>query len=352
MRTLIIPFLLAAAGSANAQPAAPAPPAAACSVTIVRAPDAVRETIQQWLAKEHCTLALQVRIIPTEGGLYLLANDEHGRVRERIVPDAASAGVLIASWAADDGLGGAAPPSFSGAPSATPPAPAYSAPAYTGPAPSYPPLAYAPGTAQVTAFGPGDFHPTTHDDDDDGEPTKVVESPQPAKHFTFAAGFGTNGSGALRAELDLYGKNGWTLGAAFGLAASEMNTYDNYSNATYYDAHITDYSLSLTAGHTWWAGDWELRAGAGLGLVVSTMNLDNYNYQTGAYQSGSGSMTSPYVEAAVMVGHSFGAAKQWGVEAGPVVSYTKQEWYLADTMSTLYREGGNAVFVVGLRHGL
>jgi hypothetical protein len=82
------------------------------------------------------------------------------------------------------------------------------------------------------------------------------------------------------------------------------------------------------------------------------MDLNNYNYTTNLYQSGSGSMTSPYLETSLMAGHSFGATKAWGIEAGPVISYTKQEWYLSDTMSTMYREAGNVMFVVGLRHGL
>ncbi len=96
--TLALPLMFAT-GSAVAQPAPaappPVPPAAAgsaCAVAIVRAPDGVRETVEHWLANERCTVPLQVRIVPTEGGLYLLATDDHGRVRERIVPDAQSAG--------------------------------------------------------------------------------------------------------------------------------------------------------------------------------------------------------------------------------------------------------------------
>ena len=364
MRKLIIPFVLAAAGPALAQPAPPPAPAPApapaapstCSVTIVRAPDPVRQTVEQWLAKEHCTLALQVRIVPTEGGLYLLATDEHGRVRERIVPDASSAGVLIASWAADDGLGGAAPPVAAPPPPPPTPPASYSQPAYTGPAPiaappNYPRPAYAPGSGPVTAFGPGDFHPTTVNANDGG-PTKIVEPPHPEKYLTLAAGVGTNAGGTLRAEIDLYSKNGWTIGAALGLTDSEMYAYDNYSIGSEYNAHITDYAFALAIGHLWRFGNWHLRGSAGLGLVVSTMDLNNYNYNSGAYQSGSGSMTSPYVETSLMAGHSFGSTKAWGIEAGPVISYTKQDWYLSDTMSTMVREAGNVMFVVGLRHGL
>jgi len=203
----------------------------------------------------------------------------------------------------------------------------------------------------ITAFGPGDFHPTTVNANDGG-PTKIVEPPHPEKYLTLAAGVGTNAGGTLRAEIDLYSKNGWTIGAALGLTDSEMYAYDNYSIGSEYNAHITDYAFALAIGHLWRFGNWHLRGSAGLGLVVSTMDLNNYNYNSGAYQSGSGSMTSPYVETSLMAGHSFGSTKAWGIEAGPVISYTKQDWYLSDTMSTMVREAGNVMFVVGLRHGL
>src|SRR5690606_33438513 len=85
--------------------------AAPCPVTIVRAPDDVREVVEQAVrAEPACTTALALRVVPTAGGLYVLARDEHGRVRERVVPHAQAAGVLVASWVADDAA-------------ATPPAP-------------------------------------------------------------------------------------------------------------------------------------------------------------------------------------------------------------------------------------
>jgi hypothetical protein len=80
-------------------PAAAAP----CSVTISRAPEGVREVVDHWVGAEpHCTAALEVRIVETAGGLYVIARDDRGRLRDRVVPDAQTAGVLIASWAADD----------------------------------------------------------------------------------------------------------------------------------------------------------------------------------------------------------------------------------------------------------
>jgi len=83
-----------------------------CRVTIARAPDDVREVVEGWVrAEPRCRGELEVRIVPTDGGLYLLALDGSGRSRERVVPDAQSAGALIASWAADDRVA-AAPPAL------------------------------------------------------------------------------------------------------------------------------------------------------------------------------------------------------------------------------------------------
>src|SRR5215468_4431933 len=103
-------LLLAARASAQ-----PAPPfdvdASPCAVTIVRAPEEVRRVIEAWVRKETaCRIALDVRAVPTDGGLYLLARDSAGRLHERIVPDAQAAGVLVASWVANDSLEPVPPP--------------------------------------------------------------------------------------------------------------------------------------------------------------------------------------------------------------------------------------------------
>src|SRR4029079_15632515 len=122
MRILIFATLLIAAPAA----AQPVTPSKACSVNIARAPDDVRQVVETWVRSEaQCSVALEVRIVPTEGGLYLLAQDEHGRVRERIVPDAQTAGVLVASWIADDNAPAPAPVSAPAPPAPRPmPAPA------------------------------------------------------------------------------------------------------------------------------------------------------------------------------------------------------------------------------------
>lgn len=337
--TSMLPVLLAA-GPALAQVAPAAP--TTCAVTIVRAPDQVRQTVERFVANERCTLALQVRIIPTEGGLYLLATDEHGRVRERIVPDAQSAGVLIASWAADDGLGGATPPPEAAAPIVAPPA-SYPPPASYAPPPN-------PGYAQFNAMS---FHPPgAYNDEPLREPPPIAH---PEKLVTLGAGFGSNSSGGLRLEADFLNRNGWTIGGLVGLTGSTMSVYDYSYNSPsygYYDASVTDFAFALTAGHISRWGDWHLRGNVGLGIVASELKLDGYNNNTGSYTSGQGSVASAYVEANLMIGHSIGASKVWELEMGPVLSYSKQNWYLQDSMSTMIREAGNAMFIVGLRHGL
>lgn len=94
-----------------AEPADPRDPDAAsptCSVDLVRVPSDVRAIVERWIhAEPRCNVHLEVRIVPTEGGFYVLARDDRGRSHERVVPDATSAGVLIASWASDDAV---APP--------------------------------------------------------------------------------------------------------------------------------------------------------------------------------------------------------------------------------------------------
>ena len=358
--TFMLPIVLAAA-PALAQPAPVAAPApAGCNVNIVRAPDPVRQTIERWLANEHCTLGLQVRIIPTEGGLYILATDDHGRVRERIVPDAASAGVLIASWAADDGLGGAAPPpGVDPGPPAPMPAPmAPPPPAPPPPAAGYgPSVGYGPASGPNAAYGGpppawnGSFHPPgQYGPSDELPPPPEVQ--HPTKLMSLAAGFGANSSGGLRLELELWNHSNWIIGASAGLTGSTMYVDDYSGSGSYYNANVTDFTLAVTLGRIARWGDWYLRGNAGLGVMMSSLTLDQYNYQTYNDTSGSGSEASAYIEAGAFLGHSIGSSKQWEIEAGPVFSYSKQDWYLTNSNMTMYRDAGNAMLMLGLRHGL
>jgi len=93
----LVPLMVVAA----AAPAAAAP----CAVEVVRAPDGVREVIDRFVAAEpQCAASLEVRVVETDEGLYVVAQDRDGRIRDRVVPDAQAAGVVIASWAADESV--------------------------------------------------------------------------------------------------------------------------------------------------------------------------------------------------------------------------------------------------------
>jgi len=89
--SVIVVGVTAASAGALAQP---------CEVAIVHAPAAVRDVVDRWVAGERdCAGPLEVRIVPTERGLYVVAVDAEHRTFDREVPDAESAGALIVSWA-------------------------------------------------------------------------------------------------------------------------------------------------------------------------------------------------------------------------------------------------------------
>ncbi|MFT3693344.1 MAG: hypothetical protein QM831_09410 [Kofleriaceae bacterium] len=330
MRALLA-TLIAGTAVAHAQA-----PASSCQVTIVRAPDAVKATVEQWLAQEHCTNALTVRIIPTENnGLYVLATDPNGKVRERIVPDAQSAGVLIASWAADDGLGGATPP-----------------PGVTSPAA---PVSAAPvASAGASAYG-GEFHPPGETDPEDDYP---VSKPAvyPKNFITLEGGFGPNDAQGLHAEVDVFARNNSTLGLFAGGWGNQMSVTDYTYNpyGAQYQANVADYVFGINGGHTWRMADWHLRGAIGLGVMISQMNIFNAD-GLGNWYGGQGTAASPYGELELMVGHTVGEAKHWAIEGGLVAGYTRQNWQIDSTtngMETLERDAGSALIVAGLRYGL
>jgi len=110
---------LGAAPLARAQPVTRPDP---CSITIPRAPAEVRAEIERAVqAGPRCTSSLEVRAVPSDGGFYVSARDDHGTVRDGIAPDAARAGELVASWVADDAAAqGAVGPTAPGTPTEPP----------------------------------------------------------------------------------------------------------------------------------------------------------------------------------------------------------------------------------------
>jgi hypothetical protein len=92
-------LLMAVTPAAADEAPAEAEPAE-CGIRIHRAPDDARVAIAAELARDPaaCREVLDVWIVPSQGGLYVQSRDSYGRVRERVVPDAATAAILLLSW--------------------------------------------------------------------------------------------------------------------------------------------------------------------------------------------------------------------------------------------------------------
>jgi len=80
------------------------------TLRLARVPSDVQAVVDTWVHTEPaCATALDVSMEPVDGGYIVNARDDRGTLRVRFVPDAQTAGVLIASWSADDRVGPADP---------------------------------------------------------------------------------------------------------------------------------------------------------------------------------------------------------------------------------------------------
>jgi hypothetical protein len=241
-----------------------------CNVKIVRAPDAVREVVESWVRDEpRCSGTLEVRILPTDGGYYLFARDAAGRLRERLVPDPQSAGVLIASWAADD-----APPAESPTPSFVPVAPMQDP--FVDSAPRTPSFLRWGGWMTLGYVTSGATHGWRAEADlvGHGPLAAGVSLSRTAFDLSFQVSL-PNGTGAVYLEpgtvrgLDtratVYGSDTFRQGPLslrIGLGAGAMHTASLATAAMYYNAAgwqpIGEMSLEVGLE----AGRWSLTAGA------------------------------------------------------------------------------------------
>lgn len=174
--------LLLAGHAAGAQPVTHP-----CRVTVATAPPDVRAEIESWVAAEpRCVRELEVRVVVTEGGLYLSATDPTGHVRDRVVPDAQSAAVLVVSWMADDSLG---------------PTPPTVEPQTDNDTPTPVERPASPADDEESPFGLGShtrFHPSQQ------------------RYLTLGV-LGRDHEGpVVRAQLDLWSSHGISLGVAVG----------------------------------------------------------------------------------------------------------------------------------------
>lgn len=297
-----------------------------CVVTIVRSPDDVRAAIERWVAQEaSCTSKLEVRVVPSDGGFYLIARDDRGRLHERLVPTAESAGVLVASWIADASAPGAPvravePDAGAAVPDAGPRAADERAEGFVTSAPGEAPVRQgAEGTPP--APGPDELG----GDRLGGDPVRAVATRRwlvvgPVLGMSDGGGFGA------RLEVDFKRVGGWAFGGA--VAASQSHVSAMTSAFEMLDTKAIAYVHRVGT-----RGAWELRGGAGLGLTYTQATQFDGLANDGADGIG------PTVELSARVTRTFGA---WAIGVGPIATFYAQRFRDVD------RAGGTTDAARGL----
>jgi hypothetical protein len=307
---LVLAILVAATVPAVAQPVT----RPECAVTIVRAPAEVREVVERWVHSEaRCNTELEVRIVPTDGGLYIFARDPSGRIRERVVPDAQSAGVLVTSWIADD--------------SATPQV-----------------EVVLPVVPVVTAASSLPHHEVE-------APRESATARPLSAHWEGVVALNVVAAGSahqqgLRGEIDVVSLGRITLGLA-GQDSSFLQELGSDQVGLARLAAGNEYRLAIYAADTFRAGPVWLRAtlGAGMMHVVGRTIYDVSNPFDGMDQN----MDSPFAEASLSAGIDLGS--RWALAAGLIGSAFNESLHLSwdgDNFSVdnrLKRAGDYAGFV-------
>lgn len=322
MRAATLVMILCWCSAAIADPAP-----ATCEVTISRAPDDVRDAIEKWVrAEPRCTTSLDVRVVETDGGLYLFAQATTGRIYERVVPDAQSAGVLVASWIADDSVTWAPPVPGAypaGAASAFAPPPVAADPRIEG--------SRAPGATLVASSALP--HARSWRWIGVSGLVRVAEFGDRYGAFferdTVAEG--------VRIDVDALRWRAWKLGAA---VAATTTTRSEESTLV----ELTDVRALATLSHARQTGRWYLRLGGGMGAVRSSMqgyDAGGRDFQTEAW--------APFAELGAAAGAVF--LGDWAVEAGPLFTWRGQRLIMT-SMELGYERRVTTNLFFGLRRRL
>ncbi|MEO8703807.1 MAG: hypothetical protein ABI867_27400 [Kofleriaceae bacterium] len=296
MRLALATFTLVAAASGSAA-ANPTVSADACTVVIVRAPAEVRAAVDRWVDGEHhCVTTLELRAIPVEDGYYLFARDSFGREHERVVPDAQTAGVLVASWIADDSPMVVLPPRA--AMVATPP-----------------PLREVAVERVVTVARPRES--TRHD------------------HELVFGGLGNAGVWGFRADVDAVMLTSvWSI--AFGLGMVNSRQLDGTPDG------LSDIVMMGTLARRWHAGSFEFRLSGGTGIAYTFGS--NPAYKTHG--------PTPVLEVGALLGYGI---DRWAIVAGPTLSaYMRSDVVYDEPLDPMVYDGRSATLVLfgGLRRRL
>ena len=253
-----------------AQPVTRPTEVASCRVTIAYAPAEVRTEIDAWVrAEPRCERELEVRVIPTDDGLYLQARDSGGRVRERVVPDAQSAAVLVVSWMADDSLG-----------------------------PTHVPLLEPPSVAISD--------PETPPEMDGLGTTAAANAPRARTHrYLMLGAIGSETSGGLRAQIDLITGRHWSLGVGGGWRV-DRGRHERVAQAR----------VVLGTSHSF--GRLALRAQLGVGVDAAHPDRKASGGERMELARRGDDDVAPRAEATVLA--TFDIARGWGLVGGPIVA--------------------------------
>lgn len=316
MRSTLIAAIVAAATPAVAQPVTSP---TACSVDLVRAPEDVRALVERSLADaRHCSVALEVRIVQTKDGLYIMARDDRGTVRDRVVPDAQTAAALIASWA-DDGQP---------APIATIDFHADVRIAPMQDIAALPPS--APGLVPAATLA------------DDGAPRERSRPHHWVSEFLLFGG-GVSAFRGLRGEIDVIHRASWTAGISATIASTRNEGAMNE------ELGVSDLGMTVYVAHPFRLGGWDMQPAAGLGFVWT--RADDFGPPStidpgvpGLYHY---EKVSPIAEVSFLASHAL--IGNLAAAAGVVVTAYGQHFNTVDPQ--LQDRSIDAVAVGGLRFG-
>jgi hypothetical protein len=257
-----------------------------CNVRVVRAPDQVRAAIEARIGIETSCITLEVRVISTRDGYYVIATPPHGDVLEGTVRDPSLVGELVADWAHQ-------------------------------PEPAAPP-------------------PTVAEQPPSATPMFDVVEQAPAQHrrgtrdFTMGVLF-TPKSYGVRGEVDLIAASGFSLGLAAGISSAHWIYGDDQMFTLGADLVFRDIRGVVTVAKTFGTGAWRVRLQAGLGVVNTTysgtMRADN-----GLVVPTTGEGTTRMVEVGLTASRDLSAT--WAFSFGPMLTYYGQTYDLDESFES------------------
>jgi hypothetical protein len=245
----------------------PAPP---CHVQISSAPDDVAAEIQDWVASEpRCARELDVRVERGAFGLHIIATDNSGHRRERVVPDAQSAAVLVVSWMADD--------------------------SFDEPA----------ATAAEARVEPPPTIPEERLDEASIRSTSPIARPG-AHWLTLGMSLTDDGYG-VRGQVDVLALGHWRIGVAGGWRQDAEDSPDRDSPMEPSSSLV---DATAFGAYTRSIGPFEVRLQAGAGVAVDSRHdmMDLRDNRT---------TVSPELDAAALLGLPLGDS--WGIIGGPLL---------------------------------